>query len=168
MAAEIGTATYERPSRILRTRREWLIVARWGAEGQFATLSSTQITPDAFSPAPAGLAPRRTCLGVLLSEEAGDGVTAFLLVRRLPQGVTVRGTFSPADGFLRLYGWFADLRLTGMAFHAHSHGWPSGGRITRNPDGAGVWHIEAARRPWRFECAGSGDQPAMVDEVAYA
>ena len=87
MAADVGTAKYERPSRIVRTRREWLIVSRWGPEGEYLTLSSTRATPDAVSPAPIGLAPRSTCLGVLLSEGPQDPVSTFLLVRRLPPDV---------------------------------------------------------------------------------
>jgi hypothetical protein len=169
MAADVGTAKYERPSRILRTRREWLIVSRWGPEGEYLTLSSTRATPDAISPAPIGLAPRSTCLGVLLSEGPEDPISTFLLVRRLPPDVTVAGTFSPADGFVRLYGPVGAMRLTGSARYAHSIGWSKAGPIcgdvpdpAPNARGAAAWHIEATRRAWDGEFVEQARQPAMA------
>ena len=169
MAADVGTARYERPSRIIRTRREWLIVSRWGPEGEFLTLSSTRLTPDTFSPAPIGLTPRSTCLGVLLSTQPDDSVCTFLLVRRLPPDVTVAGTFSPADGFVRLHGPVGQMRLTGSARYAHSIGWSKSGPVcgdvpdpAPNARGAAAWHIEAERRSWEGEFVEPVRQSALV------
>lgn len=158
MAADIGTARYERPSRILRTRREWLIVSRWGLDGDYLALSSTRLTPDAISPAPIGLTPRSTSLGVLLSDRDEAGVATFLLVRRLPEDVTVAGTFFPADGFVRLYGPIEHLRLTASARYAHSIGRSKGEPVcgdipdpAPNTRGAAALHLEAWRRVWDGE-----------------
>jgi hypothetical protein len=166
LAADVGTAKYERPSRILRTRREWLIVSRWGADGEYLTLSNTRMTPDALSPAPISLAPRSTCLGVLLSDQEDGMVSTFLLVRRLPLGITLAGTFSPADGFVRLHGPIEAMRLTGSARYAHSIGWSKAGLVCGDvPDpppnarGAAAWHIEAVRRQWDGEFVEPGHPP---------
>ncbi|HXT81946.1 MAG TPA: hypothetical protein VN702_20470 [Acetobacteraceae bacterium] len=158
LAGEVGTASYERPNRILRERREWLIAARWGRDGEYVSLSSTRQTPDTCSPAPIGLVPRITCLGVLLSPGGKEDVDTFLLVRRLPPGITVAGTFSPAYGYVRLYGPVGNLRLTAAARHSADVGRRDGGLIACNSSqevacrrtGAS-WHIDARRRPWAGE-----------------
>ena len=158
MAAEVGTAKYERPSRILRTRNEWLIVSRWGGNGEYLTLSNTRVGPDRLARAHIGLTPRSTCLGVLLSEQEQDLATTFLLVRRLPPDITVAGIFSPADGFVQLRGSVEKMRLTGSARYAHSIGWHKSGPVCGdvpdpppNAHGAAAWHVDAVRRPWDGE-----------------
>ena len=158
LAGEVGTASYERPNRILRERREWLIASRWGRDGEYISLSSTRQTPDACSPAPIGLVPRITCLGVLLSPSGKDEVDTFLLVRRLPPGITVAGSFSPAYGYVRLYGPVGGLRLTAAARHSADVGRRDGGLVAWDPPNGlpnrrtgAAWHIEARRRSWAVE-----------------
>ncbi len=80
MAAEIGTAHPCHSQHRRETSSEWLIVARWGRDGEYLTLSRTGIARNgmahsgmtrngmsrgAGTVAPINLAPTRTCIGVL-------------------------------------------------------------------------------------------------------
>jgi hypothetical protein len=169
MDAAVGTARYDRPNHILRTRREWLVVARWGVQGEFLTLSSTRSPPPlGRAAAPIGLSPRCTCLGILAAEDPADGASSFILVRRLPAGVVVAGTFAPADGFVRVLGDGPTLSLSGAARHARCIGWSGpASACTDGPDpvlqshSPAAWHIDAQRRPWVGEFVPRGlDDPA--------
>lgn len=182
MAAEIGTADPCQSRQRRRTSSEWLIVSRWGREGEFLTVSRTGIGRDAGSVAPIGLAPSVTCIGVLMAPPAdlleslpGDMASdlasdmppgqrpnipsdTFSLTRRLPFGVTVAGTFAPADGFIRLRGPVETMQLTASARNAEDP--TTGGDLSGNsglksrtacPGTLANWNIRAFRRPWDGE-----------------
>ncbi len=87
MAAEIGTAHPCLSQHRRETSSEWLIVARWGRDGEYLTLSRTGIARDgmacsgmtrdgmsrgAGTVAPINLAPTRTCIGVLTPDTDDD------------------------------------------------------------------------------------------------
>jgi len=96
MAATISLARYERPSEVLRPIRKWTIVSRFGPENEYLTLSTAAAMQPEQTEAPIGLAPTKTVFGVLLSETEHESM--FLLLRHLPRGVNIAGTFFPAEG----------------------------------------------------------------------
>jgi hypothetical protein len=155
MAADVGTASFDRPHDIQQRSREWLIVSRWGRNGEYLTLSRTCFSPVSDAEAPIALAPSVTCVGVLMTPPQVAGVDTFLLTRQLPRDVTVAGQFAPADGFVRLCGPVESLHLTASARDEPD----SAGGCDPHPDvagmrsvaGAGTWHINACRRPWDGE-----------------
>jgi hypothetical protein len=157
MAADIDLASYERPSRIVRRVRRWLIVSRLGSDGEHLTISDTGPLANAPAGAPIGLKPAHTLLGVLLSQD-GNGDCVFLLSRQRPQLLQTAGTFFPADGYARVTGCLDELHLRAQGRHAHSRGRRSGQDVRKDvPDPAPdarfalAWHIHAERRPWTGE-----------------
>jgi len=161
MKGDLSLGQYDRPTALLHTAPFWLIVSRWGRDGEFLTISSAdRALPDSID-APAGLAPRNTLFGLMLSEDEEQFEATFLLVRRLPPRVSVAGTFFPADGYARLHNAVEDLRLTSEGRHAHSRGSRDGEVVRKDvpdpaPDAPGTlsWHISACRRRWDGEFIG--------------
>ena len=157
MAAEIGIGTYERPYHLHRSRKEWLIVARWGAQGEYLTIGLTHSTPDATSAAPVGLTPRRTFLGIRVSGSDPGDDGPFLLANVLPPDVPVLGTFIPAQGYIRLLGPARDPCLTAWVLspggslcpEAQSRGGLPGNSAA--PHAGMAYYIEANRRYWAGE-----------------
>jgi hypothetical protein len=91
---------------------------------------------------------------VLVAESATQSTSTFLLVRQLPGGIELAGTFFPADGYVLLQD-HDDIHLVCKARYSHSCGWQNGKEIRKDiPDPAPSsaeamsWHIEAARRDW--------------------
>lgn len=156
MAATINVARYERPTEVLRPVKKWAIVSRFGPESEYLTLSTAAALLPEQVEAPIGLVPSKTVFGILLSETERESM--FLLVRHLPRGVNVAGTFFPAEGYAQLGGTMAQLSVRIEGRHAHSHG-----RLNRQdvrydvPDPAPgakwamAWHVDAVHRPWTGE-----------------
>lgn len=110
----------------------WLIASRFGPEGDLVAVSVTGV---AGGTPPAGLMPRTTMIGRLM-----DGpCTHFELLEAPPPGVSVAGTFRPAQGAVWLMGQAPELRL----FAAGELG--SGRR----------WRLGAERQPWIGETVAS-------------
>jgi hypothetical protein len=114
---------------------EWVIVSRWGTEGEYLALGWTLLPAPSDKP-PMLLSPRRTSLARAIGESVTDSRTNFLLASSLPDnGVTVAGDFIPAKGYVRLVGVGSDLSLV------------SKGKSLR-PDLHPSWQVQAARAFW--------------------
>jgi hypothetical protein len=93
-----------RPSRF-----EWVIVSRWGSNGEHLSLGWTR-RPAVPGEAPIGLTPTQTSFAVLQPDASASPET-FQLSRTLPANLTVAGDFMPAEGYVRLSGQGVQLRL---------------------------------------------------------
>ena len=113
---------------------EWLIVSRWGTEGNYLSIAWTSL-PARPGEAPIDLMPRQTALAIRREQSAAWAPATFLLASSLPEGVTVAGDFVPAEGYVRLYGKGAKLRAR------------SEGQCLR-PELRAAWHVEATRARW--------------------
>jgi hypothetical protein len=91
--------------------REWLIVTRWGIEGEYLSLARTCV-PARGGTAPIQLRPKQTALAVLQRSSPTETSSIFLFCRRPPMPVSVAGIFMPTEGKLRLHGYGATLRLS--------------------------------------------------------
>lgn len=114
---------------------EWLIVSRWGAVGEYLSVGRTKVPALADMTAPIHLAPRQTALAALLPLPSAVGRATFLFVRRLPASVSAAGDFAPAEGYARLHGRGAALRLRAE------------GRCVTDTGHSG-WRAEAVRGAW--------------------
>jgi hypothetical protein len=116
---------------------EWIIVSRWGVAGERLSVSRTKVRAVPGKPAPIHLMPRQTALAGLLRlpPVSGAGWATFLFFRRQPGAVSVAGDFVPAEGYVRLYGRGAALRL-------HAEGCCSAGAARS------TWRVEAVRGSW--------------------
>lgn len=162
MQAVIELAPYDEPMHRVSTRTEWLIVSRWGGNGEFLSLSRTGVMRDSLT-APDGLQPRTTFLGILLPPVAAEA-DSFLMVRHLPAGILVAGAFAPSDGYARLAAGDSPLSLTAAGRYAHSRGAYQGQRMLHDiphppPHAASAfaWHVTAVRRPWSGEFLPGGN-----------
>lgn len=151
MAADIEFAACALPSRILHRKSEHLIASRWGDDGEFLAVSRTGIACGPGD-APIGLSPLSTWVGLLLSEDRGEIESRFLMLRRLPTGLTIAGSFIPAEGYLRLRRRDAALKLKAEGRHADCLDRPDAATAAPGddprPSAAIAWHIEAVQRPW--------------------
>ena len=157
LRGRFSTGPYGAPHRLGPAQAEWLILCRWGAEGEFLTIAQAgpaEGPPDA--PPPLGLRPRTTFLGLRLAG-AGEG-DHFLLARYLPAGVTVAGAFQPAEGLACLHGPASALRLEAGGRSAFHRGSSEAGELRLDmPDPTldGVeslsWRMEGWRAPWLGE-----------------
>jgi hypothetical protein len=155
MAADIARSDYAKPTLIRSRSREWLIACRWGPEGEYLSIATAgPITEPLALSAPQAITPIHSLFGVLVAESATQSTSTFLLVRQLPGGIELAGTFFPADGYVLLQD-HDDIHLVCKARYSHSCGWQDGKEIRKDiPDPAPSsaeamsWHIEAARRDW--------------------
>jgi hypothetical protein len=155
MAADIARSDYEKPSLIRSRSREWLIACRWGPDGEYLSIATAGALAEPLAQvAPRAIKPIYSLFGVLISESQRDSASTFLLVRQLPGGIELAGTFFPADGYV-LMQQREDFDLVCKARYSHSCGWLDGKEIRKDiPDPAPSsaeamsWHIEAARRDW--------------------
>src|ERR1700722_12361632 len=81
MSANIAFSEYGRPTAIHRRAREWIVVSRWGEEGEYLTISTAGECTDNAPSAPGGLRPRQTLLGLLVCDASHEPSSTFLLVR---------------------------------------------------------------------------------------
>lgn len=126
MRAKLVAAT--RPSQF-----EWIIVSRWGTAGEYLSIAWTSLRANRGE-APIDLTPRQAVLAVRREQSKKWSPATFLLATSLPDEITVAGDFMPAEGYARLYGKDAGLRL-------RSEGWSAA------PEQR-AWHVEATRQPW--------------------
>jgi|SRR3984885_12125118 hypothetical protein len=118
-------------------RFEWLIVSRWGNEGENLSIGWTS-QPALSGEAPINLTPNKTSLAVLPPETAADTPATFRLAPSLPGQVMVAGEFVPAEGYVRLYGAGLSLRvrLKGLCLSCRVRS---------------TWEVEASRAAWLGE-----------------
>jgi hypothetical protein len=155
MAADIARSDYAKPTLIRSRSREWLIACRWGPDGEYISIATAGPITDPFGlVAPQTIAPIHSLFGVLVSESETDSTCTFLLVRQLPVGIELAGTFFPADGYVLLQQ-HDDIHLACKTRYSHSCGWLDGREVRKDiPDPAPssaeamAWHIEARRRDW--------------------
>lgn len=114
---------------------EWIIVSRWGAEGEHLSIGRTGVPALRGKAAPIDLTPRQTVLAELLRLPPSLRPPTFLFVQRQPTSTSVAGDFAPADGYVRLRGHGAALRL-------RAEGRWVTGAIRR------AWRVEAVRAAW--------------------
>lgn len=155
MFAEIAFGAYEEPFRIKNRANDWLIVSRWGLDAEYLTISRTETPSAVRNGAPIGLTPRATFFGLLSPVHPAGVDSLFLLVRRLPPGITVAGAFLPSDGFACLSGAGKPQLLAAAGRYAHSLGHTGAGELRGDvpdpppaADHALAWHMTAERRPW--------------------
>ena len=155
VAATIDIASYDTPNQILHSETEWLIVSRWGQDGEFVAISTTGLPAITTDHAPVGFAPQTTWLGLLMSERAATQESIFLIVRHLPRDMQVAGVFAPADGYARLCGEPPYLSLRAEGRQAHTLGLHHGREVRADipypapkTAAASAWHIDAVRYPW--------------------
>ncbi len=113
---------------------EWIIVSRWGSAGEYLSIGWTS-QPVASKQAPINLTPRHSVLGIRRERTINPTPATFVLIDALPDRISVAGEFLPAEGYVRLHGKDARLRLRSMG-----RGLVPGVR----PD----WHIAATRAGW--------------------
>jgi hypothetical protein len=116
-------------------RHEWIIVSRWGNSGEHLAVGWTESPAMPGKTAPLHLVPRRTALAELICLPPCSGPLTFLFVPQLPAAVSVAGEFTPLEGFVRLQGRGARMRLCAE------------GRCRKRPRRP-AWRIEAARAGW--------------------
>lgn len=155
MANALRVGPYERPDQAANAGTEWLIVERRGAESEFLLISDAgrKVTTDA---APAQLKAINTLVAILA--EAGDA-PRFLIVRHLPAGLSVPGSFFPGEGFVELQGEAPELGLIAVGRHAHRNFETDGAIEHRDvpdptadyPDDTANWHFTAVQRPWAHQ-----------------
>lgn len=167
MRGSLSLAPYGSPFRTVAAAREWLIVCRWGLEGEYLSIARAEAADAAAAVAPAGLRPRATFLGLRLAEGGAEG-SSFLLVRHLPPGLTVAGVFHPTDGIARLTGPATALRLEASGRYAHLRGERQvearreevRADVPDPPEGApeaAAWSLSGRRLPWIGEFLAAGD-----------
>lgn len=109
--------------RVASTGSCWLVLCRWGTDGEFLSVGLAGAH---------ALAPCATLLGLLGPPPPAAGAAAFLLQSRLPSGMALAGCFLPASGVAWLERRRGALRLSLLGRGA----------------GTGCWRIDAARVPW--------------------
>src|SRR3979409_698973 len=155
MAADIARSDYAKPTLIRSRSREWLIACRWGPDGEYLSMATAGRMPDSRGlVAPDTIAPIHSLFGVLVSESETDSTSTFLLVRQLPGGIELAGTFFSPHGYV-LMQQHEDIHLVCKTRYSHSCGWLDGKEIRKDiPDPAPSsaeamsWHIEAKRCNW--------------------
>ena len=155
MAADIARCDYAKPTVIRSRSREWLIICRWGPDGEYLSIATAGVMRDPRGlAAPDAITPIHTLFGVLVSESDTEADSTFLLVRQLPVPIELAGTFFPADGYA-LLRQRETISLTSKTRYSHSCGWLDGKEIRKDiPDPAPssveamAWHIEAERCNW--------------------
>lgn len=119
----------------------WLVVARWGSDGEYLSIGHAG-RADLPELPPIGLAPSRTCLGILEPRRLGRTMPPrFLLQARPPPRLELAGTFIPASGVVLLSDRRSLLRMSLF------------GRFGR---GSRSWTVDAVRVPWIGEAIDRG------------
>ena len=157
MAGGLTFGSYDCPVTVGSCQSEWIIVSSWSQGGDFLSVSRTNTPARRLGPAPRGLQPNLTHLGILLSHTVtpDQEETEYLLLRHQPQDVSVGGIFYPSDGYVRIVRKSGSLSLIARGRFAHCHGSAEGRSIVRDipdpPPGydkARAWHLTAVQRPW--------------------
>jgi len=160
MGNEIHTGRYD-PPKLLPTERdtEWLIVRRFGEQGQFIEISDTTLDgkPASYerpmpATAPAGLQANNSMLGLLVREH-GDERATFLLARRNVDDLPVSGTFFPVDGYCELAVKEGRWVISASGRHAHVMEGKHKGQDIPDPKGdeGRSWHFDAMSAYWSHQ-----------------
>lgn len=154
MLNDLRVGPYNAPYATNSPTKEWLIATLGGPGDKYLTISDTSTTvgQDTDS-APAELSEQNSIVAVL-AEDDGD-TQQFLMLRHLPEGLSIQGRFFPADGAARLSRQDGVLNLRAFGRHAHSRGTSGNQSVLHdipnpapNADGAINWHFSAEERPW--------------------
>lgn len=114
---------------------EWIIVSRWGTAGEHLSIGRTRVPALPGGTAPIQLMPHQTAMAALLRLPPASEPPIFLLAQSLPARIGVAGDFAPAEGYVRLQGRGATLRLRAEGRCV--------GRAIR-----AAWRVEAMRVAW--------------------
>jgi hypothetical protein len=114
---------------------EWIIVSRWGSEGEHLSIARTKVPALHGKSAPIHLMPRQTALAGLLPMSPVPGPRTFLFTQQKPISFSIAGDFTPVEGQVRLHGAGATPRL-------HAEGRCLAGAMRS------AWRVEAARAAW--------------------
>jgi hypothetical protein len=114
---------------------EWIIVSRWGAEGEHLSVGRTNVPASPGKSAPIHLMPCQTALAGLLGTPPVSGPRTFLFVQQKPPSFSVAGDFVPVEGYVRLHGLGAvpRLRAEGRCIAVAMRS---------------AWRVEAVRAAW--------------------
>src|SRR3954454_6277878 len=85
----------------LPARFEWVIISRWGPNGEYLALGWT-LLPAFADEVPVHLTPSQTSLAVLADIAVASISSTFQLASSVPGEVTVAGDFVPARGYVRI------------------------------------------------------------------
>jgi hypothetical protein len=154
MLNSLRIGPYDLPYKTNSPTAEWLIAGRGGPDNAYLTISDTSTPVELGTPAaPRDLAEQNTIVAVLAEEDLGT--SKFLMLRHLPEGMSISGRFFPADGTANLSGTGGSFSLSAFGRHAHSRGTSGNHSILHdipnpapNSDGAINWHFSAEERPW--------------------
>jgi hypothetical protein len=130
---------------------EWVIVSRWGSEGEHLALGWTMLPALPGEP-PIQLVPCRTSLAHAVNPHEAGIRTSFELASS-PGENTVAGDFVPAKGHVRLFGEGSDLQMV------------SKGKSLR-PDLHPSWQLQAVREHWFGEFIESGETSGSSQQDA--
>ncbi|HVY15284.1 MAG TPA: hypothetical protein VHB27_08655 [Rhodopila sp.] len=170
LATDLAFGDYNSLLTIEASQSQWVIVSSWGENGDFLSLSLTNIKIDTPDLAPVGLQPVRTYLAVLAARTATEEQeeSEYLLVRHRPPGTAVGGIFHPSDGFVRVVHRNGGLTVVAHGRYAHCHGQHEGQLVVQDIpypplgyDKARAWHLSGTRRPWvgEFDVSASSSPP---------
>jgi hypothetical protein len=114
---------------------EWIIVSRWGTAGEHLSVGWTKVAAPPRGSAPIDLMPRQTALAGMLRLPCNSRPRTFLFAQWQPVSLSVAGDFVPIEGYVRLHGRGAALRLRA-----------EGRRIADAMHSA--WRVDAVRVAW--------------------
>lgn len=150
-------ASYAAPSITEPPVHEYMILNR--PTNEILTISDAGAAP-AKKPkdAPRELRERNTIVGTLISQNSDSGEENFIFNRYIPDNMTIRGRFFPAEGMaiLKYSGGRPQLKATGRSSHLRivDRGRvllvDAAGDATKNPD-ARTWHFDATPLRWSEE-----------------
>jgi len=110
--------SYLKPFNVLRNTQEWLIISRWGDNGEFLTVSDTKSEkkPEDIN-APKDLTENQTMICVLIQEFEDEA--HFLMVRKDYDKLIIRGNYYPVDGYCKLFKKDGQLQINAGGRHIH-------------------------------------------------
>jgi hypothetical protein len=114
---------------------EWIIVSRWGPEGEHLSVGRSKVPALPGKPAPIHLTPCQTALAGLPRTPPVSGPRTFVFAQQKPESLSVAGDFTPVEGYVRLHGIGAVQRLLAE------------GRCIAGAMRS-AWRVEAVRAAW--------------------
>lgn len=109
---------YLKPFDIKGNSQEWLIISRWGDNGELLTVSDTKSEKKADDiKAPKDIEENQTMICVLVQEFENEAY--FLMVRKDYDKLTIKGKYYPVDGYCRLYLEDGLLKINAGGRHIH-------------------------------------------------